>query len=965
MHLRTRALVAFASSALLWSFAACGQAQSKSQEYDFDIPRLPLTKALSEFASQANLQLLYLPQSDEEEQIPMGPIAGRFTVDAILTKTLPSGFTFQWSNERTVVILPPIIVTPPSLPESSGLTLVHSEAGAGILVVASRIWMDALLQSPTAVLELDRRKIEAFGASTLPELLRYLTQQPFARSDLSNLGDQRVELRGLGRDTTLVLINGRRVGASSASFDIDAFNLHMIPLTAVERIEVIQDFLPFTIGADAIAGMVNIVLRSDFRESLLEVNYGTAEGGAEERRASVSGGKVIGGVRLSAVLEHFELDGLLGNARDRWRNQDYRRFGSVDYRSLASNPGNVRSLSLDNLPGLPSRFAAVPPHDHDQRLAAEDFLATAGQQNFESLRRYRSIVPERERTSLVASGEANASPTTLLFGEIFYTRSTTIVRDLPVALSNVVVPATNVFNPFGTAVGASFLPSSVGARIWNAEVDFIRALAGLQGQWNRWTWDLSLQHTRDTSHVSQENELDPMRLADALAQSDPDRALNVFDDGPGGSAELIESLIAAPLVRDYLSKSTQATARARGELWELPAGSLSLTWGAEWRESMMSIDARLPQSPTRALTAGSVEVRVPVVDPSMSFTGIHRLVFAGAGRIDDYSDMGRVSSWQFGLTWEPVWPLSVRAAVGTHYRPPSIFEMYLPVVQLPFALPDVRRSNQTANVIVTVGGNPDLQVTTARSWSAGFSFEPESANHLSLAATYWSSRLEDRVTPIALPVLLAHDELFPGRIVRAPPTAADTAAGLPGRLLALDVTPDNIGTLTATGIDLSAAMDFETRLGRFRPTVSISWMDQFSVIDAPGLAAVDRVGLASLLGTIPQWRAVAGVAWNRDALSATTTARFVSAYDDFNSVLNRNNGRTVRSQAFLDVQASLQLDSYLDPKSTWRGLRISAGIANLFNKQPPFAELGADLGYDFTQGDLKGRFSYLRLAKRF
>lgn len=929
------------------SAQVASQPGPRERTHHFDIDRMPIVDAMRRFSEQAGVQWGYLPESAEEEATLIGPLEGELTIDEAGWLLLdPIGKALEWTNDRTIGVV------------EKG---VPKELGR-MLVLGARIWDVGELELPSFTF--GRREIEASGASTLPELLRYLTQQPFWRSDLSNTGDQRVELRGLGRDTTLVLINGRRAGGSSASFDIDAFDLHSIPLTAVERIDVIQDFLPFDIGADAIGGMVDIVLKDDV-EPLLEVNYGTAEGGAEERRASLGGGKAIGWLRVSAVLDYFERGELLGEARDRWRNQDYRRFDSVDYRSSASNPGNVQSLTPDNLPGLPTRFAAVPAHESGRHLTPQDFVATAGQQNLASLRRFRSIVPERERTSLVASADVDASSTTLLYGEIFYTHGTTVVRDSPFALSNAMVPASNAFNPFGSTVAASFLPSTLAPRTWTTEGRLARGLAGLRGEWNRWMWEFLMQHTRDTTRVTQVNELDPMRLAEALAHSDPALALDVFDDGPGGSPALIESLIAAPLRRDYLSRSTQATLRARGELLKLPAGALSLSAGAEWRESSMSIDTRIPQSPQRDLTAGFVELRVPLAEPRMSFRGIHRLAVTAAGRIDHYRDIGHVTNAQVGLTWNPVKPLTVRTTLGTSYRPPSIFELYLPTFQVPSALPDPRRNNHIANVPVTVGGNPELQTTTARSWSVGLFFEPESANHLSLAATYWSARLKERIAPVALPLLLAQEELFPGRVLRASPSAADAVAGLPGQLLALDVTPHNDGTLTASGIDATASMDADTRFGQFKPAISVTWMNEFGVVDVAGLSPVDRIGVASVLGTIPRWRGVAGVTWVRGAFSTTATMRFVASYDDFNPVLNRYNGRRVGSQTFFDAQASLQFDRYVDTSSPWNGLRVIAGITNVFNEHPPFAELGGDFGYDFTQGDLMGRFSYLRLAKRF
>lgn len=442
--------------------------------------------------------------------------------------------------------------------------------------MASRISNHDSLQTPSFVA--DRRDLDALGVSTLPEALRYISSLPYSRSELSNTGDQRVELRGLGRDTTLVLINGRRVGSSSVTWDIDAFDLNTVPLAAVERIEVDLNSPSLAVGADAIAGVVNIMLKRDIGEPVAEVRYGLASGGAGERRASISAGHANEQLRFSTVLDFFKRDELLGEARDRWRNQDYRRFGSRDFRSQAASPGNVSSLTSENLPGLSSRFAAVPSHPPGERLTIEPFRTSAGQQNFDSLRRFRSLVPDRERISAVGSLEWAPSSDAVAFAEFLYADGRTRVHEIPFTLTNVIVPATNPFNPFDVPVAANFLPLSVGPREWTTDNTFLRSLAGLQGRWGQWNFELAALYTEDMTRIVQANELVPARVLAALAQTDPALALNVFDDGPGGSAPLLRSLIADPIVWHASSHLMQGTATAHGPLLRLPGGDLSVMW---------------------------------------------------------------------------------------------------------------------------------------------------------------------------------------------------------------------------------------------------------------------------------------------------------------------------------------------------------------------------------------------------
>lgn len=970
MRLSTRVFTALLL-ALLVGLAPCGQAQMASEEVDIDIPRLPLKHALATLCAQTGLLYGQMPiDREREEEVVVGPVTGRYprtrdSYERVLRQLLPRGFTFEWTTDKHFSIGPPVVPASATA-ESIGARMRASPPSGtnrnpleNVLVVDSRIGGLISLQAP--FLTLERGDIERLGASTLPGVLKYLSQQPYSRSEgYRAYGEQSVELRGF---STLVLINGRRVGATATSFDTNAFDLSTIPVTAVERIEIFLDSLPLTIGADAIGGMVNIVLKNQIKQPTVEGRYGAAAGGSEERRISLSSGMSSEVFQVSAVLDYFQRGVLLGEERDRWRDQDYRRFGGTDYRSPDAALGNITSTNLDNLPGLPARFAAVPPHVRGE-LSIADFLATAGQQNLESVLRYQSLVPDAERVSVVASANLSLSPGTRAFGELLYTDKTNVMRGLPTSVS-ALVPATNAYNPFGAPVLANFLLNSNAPRQRSTEVEFVRTLVGLHGDHPRWSWELALLRTRDAGRVASENELDQTRLIDALAQSDPASALNVFDNGAGGNPQVLESLLAAPIVTHFASESMQATAFVRGDLVEMPAGSIATSIGMEQRWSRIAVEAVPWVSASRKVTSGFVELHVPLVNRGMHVPMMEGVAATLAHRLDRYSDIGSVANSQFTLIWRPAGDVTMQATYGTRYRAPSLYELYQPNVTVPLGVQDPKRGNQVSNVMVTAGGNPELKAGTSDSWSAGMSFAPRSPGHFTASVNFWSARLKDRINPILLPVLVARDELFPDRVVRASATPSDVAAGLPGTLTGLDVTPVNLGSLLASGIDGSMSFDFDTKLGRIRPEVSATWMNQFRGLDLPGLAPVDRVGVASGMGTIPKWLVVGSITWSYHALSVSTTARCVSAYDDVNLSENRKTGRAIPSECSLDVQASIELDRYVERESLWHGLRIAAGVTNVLDDKPSFAEVGANFGYDPSQGDLRGRFAYLNLAKDF
>jgi iron complex outermembrane recepter protein len=200
-------------------------------------------------------------------------------------------------------------------------------------------------------------------------------------------------------------------------------------------------------------------------------------------------------------------------------------------------------------------------------------------------------------------------------------------------------------------------------------------------------------------------------------------------------------------------------------------------------------------------------------------------------------------------------------------------------------------------------------------------------------------------------------------VLRAEPTAADLAAGLPGRVLQIDTTFMNFGSLATSGVDAGASYTFDTVAGHFATDVKATWTNEYEALDLPATPATDRVGLANAFGTIAKWRAIASVDWERGALGATTYVRFIPSYDDTRDGVR--NGRTIRSQTFLDLQLSLDLGQLLEGSALLHGLKFTGGAMNALNQEPHFAEVNGIQGYDTSQGDLKGRFWYVRLGKTF
>ena len=831
-----------------------------------------------------------------------------------------------------------------------------------IVVTGSRLRQ---ADEPTTVTVFDEAKIAQLGVSSVSDLLRYLPQAPYLfHENYAQGGAQSAQLRGLGVDSTLVLINGRRTVASSVNAATNAFDLNTIPLSAVDRVEVLADSASAVYGADAVGGVVNVVLKQDVPRPRLDASIGSADGGGRERRTSMAAGYAGDRLHLAVVADYFDRDYLLGAERERWRDQDFRRYGGSDYRSTNTNPANISSRTTANLPGLPSRVATVPEGSTGVGLRPEDFLETAGNSNLDSLFAYRSIVSDAQRRSAVLSGEYALAPQLSLFAEGMAVNRVTRTQGDPASLSGTRVPASNAFNPFGVDVSVNYLFTGLGPRESVAKAELRRGVLGLRGSLGQWEWEVSGLYTHEQSSTWTENAVDAARVAASLASSDPATALNVFQDGPGGSASLLDSLLSTPISR-IESEGRQISGFIRGPLWTLPAGELQVVVGGESRREAIDFDSIVIVQHARDVTAAFVEARVPLVNAEWQWPLVHSLSLTLAGRHDDYDDFGTTFNPQYQVLWRLSTDWSINGSYGTSFRAPALFELYGPRFQAAGAvITDPRRNGETVPVNVISGGNPDLGPVEATSWNAGIAFSPTALPGWRFTGTYWHTVMDGRVALFSQQLLLANEALFPSRVIRQAATPADIAAGVPGVVTTIDTTRINFGTLVTDGVDLAMAATMHTRDGLFGAELTGTWVDRYSSVQIPATPAIDRVGIASFEGTIPRWRATANLHGAVRGWGLAATFRYLPSYED-RTILGVNRDRRVSAQTLVDLQASLDVAQAWGEQSWASGLRMSVGVINAFDEAPEFSEIVGPLGFDQSQGDLRQRFGYLRLSYEF
>lgn len=927
-----------------WMQLASAQKDQPEPVYNFQISRGSLLAVVRQFSEQTEIQVSADFGSPETEARVIEEFSGFFTGREALSKILAeTGLATEWRGFYTVRIHPavaPRTVAPRAEDNVQEVLVTGSRLSGG--------------EGPAPVRVYTRKQIDQLGISTVPGLAQYFTQQSFSFGEWGQRsGAQHFQMRGLGVDTTLVLINGRRAAPSATSVTLNAFDLNTIPLTAVDRIEVMSDSASAIYGSDAIGGVVNIILKRDIESPEVYLHYGGSAGGGDERRLAGSLGKSGERYHTALTVDYFDRGMLVGAERDLWRNQDFRRFGGRDYRVPTANPANVYSLTNAPLPGLPASQASVPVGSTGVGLRPEDFLATAGVMSLENFQQTWSILPDLERLSAFGSAEFSLNKSLSIFGEMLLTRSDVVAHGNLPFLSRQIVPAANPYNPFGQAVAVDYSMVGMEPIAFVTQSELARFVLGARGELGRWDWELAYTYSDERVDSERANDLDPMRVRAALDSTDPQTALNLFADGPAGDGALLSSLIGQPQTVDYASGGEQLSAYLRRKLFRMPGGIAEFVVGGEWRQEQLKFLDATPLEAKRDITSGFAEVRLPL---------LNEVSFKVALRGDYYENAGDSVNPQYGLTWRPVQDWLVRAAYGTSFRPPSLPELASRRLEIPFIFADPRRGGTLSPVRFTTGGNPDLDNISARSFTGGLAYRSDDGLGLHAGIHYWRVSMDNRIVAPRISDLARLEEVMPGRVTRLPATEADISAGWPGALQSLDFSLLNYGRLETSGIDLDLSYRTARQSGDLQAALSATWVDEYVAHDLNSALPVDRVGIANLQGTIPKWRLVGSLIWEGRGWGTSTTATFTPRYydADLTSVLKRY----VASRTIVDMQAWLDLDSLFEP-GLFDDLRLTAGALNLFDREADFANVGLTAGFDISQADLKERFVYFRLTKSF
>jgi outer membrane receptor protein involved in Fe transport len=821
-----------------------------------------------------------------------------------------------------------------------------------------------------------KEEIEKSGRSTVSELLQNIPINNANFSEATNAGNSfapgtaGVSLRGLGVNATLVLINGRRVANYPFAQNIDeAFaDLNSIPLTAIERIDILKAGASAIYGSDAIAGVVNVILRKDFRGLEVSGRAGTTQdGGGDEYGATLAAG--FGSLakdrfNVMATFDYFSREKIVAEKDRPYATGDQRPAGGFDFRSPTGNPGSW-------LPGggTVQPFANCPPGS-----IAPDPGGLNGNACVYNFASDNWLYPKTERMSAFARGVFEFSQNLQAFAEYAWANNLTN-QSAAATPGSGTVPAANPSNPFGTTVTARFRFTEVGPRLNEIDNTNQRLVAGLKGTNVGIDWETAYFWSRQESTNTGTNYIDQRLVNQAFAGTVPGYVgtyWNLLGSNPAG---LVNALRVTP-VRQGTYEVSGIDAKGSKELFDMAGGKAAVAFGIETRTEKLE-DTPDPLSrlgvivgsggtsskADRDITSGYLEFGLPAFKNFESQLAV---------RYDNYSDAGSKTTGKVGVGYRPNTNVLLRAGWASGFRAPSLVQTGLgqsisfpSVVDNPRCVPyraafgnaDPRTVGVCGapQVRSASGGNPNLKPEESDSVNLGIVIEP--MKDLSMAIDYYNIRHTNIIDQPTLSFLLNNASLFPpGAVNRLPQNANDIAAGAPGSLAGIGADP-GIGISRLyynANFQRTYGMDFDIRYawsmadwGRFRANYSSTYMASLKRTLNPGTSAVELAGTFSY----PRYKSNAGLNWIRGAWDSTLVWNYTGSYGQFYEVSREK----VDSWSTFDLQVN-----YNGFKKT----QLTVGGTNIFNTEPPWADENY-YGFDTNISNPKGAFWYVRARYTF
>ncbi len=830
-------------------------------------------------------------------------------------------------------------------------------------------------------------------------------------------GQSGVSLRGLGSGATLILVDGRRVAKSSVGNQgTDSrqgfVDLNSIPLGMVERVEVITDGASALYGADAVAGVINIVLKKNWSGTELSTSYkGAFAGGGTEMTTSLVHGFSSGSLRGSVSLDYYKRHVLKASERPFSARQNHTEivkavdtetgepiFGS-DYRINWGYPSTVQARSgflsdvLDPN-GMPTRVALTPEGLTSAPSTTDGFrgvaptgnavLADPNKARLGNTSEFLDLIPPSERIGLALRLSYKLPYEMEVYGNMLYTDSSgsssgqpaTFAAALSTGLGrfSTIVPA--AYNPFNQDVAVGMIAYEFGAIRQKVSTQTINAATGITGLIGKtWRWDLSL-NWQEQEFERATRDFNSSLITETLANPDPNLRINPFIDARAKGAPSQSALwdaMARNIRFDGLSDQFSAEFNTDGELFDIRAGSVRMAAGVYYERSSVINRSATPSISTTPVVefteskgtgeglAVFSELMVPIFGKGNARTGLDRLDLQLALRHENRGKAGSATVPKLGLSWVPVKSLLLRAGYAEGFRAPGPTETIVELREFTTnAIIDPLRGNTlTSGVSVTRDANPDLRPETSRSIYYGVLYEPKWLTGLQLEANYYLTEQKNIIQVLSQQELVNNEATFPDRVTRAEPSADDIAKDWPGQITVIDRSLINFGTSVNHSLDFLLQYQIpDLAIGRVRVNFNASHTLKATREVVPGVAAIDDLGDTY---SPPKWRLGGSVFWSYGSYNASLFVTYLSSFGS-NLAGSFRATQAIPAQTLVDLRVGYQFNKPII-LGFGEEARISFGIGNLLDEKPPFAD--TVFGYNGTFHSPLGRTYQISLTIPF
>jgi iron complex outermembrane receptor protein len=585
-------------------------------------------------------------------------------------------------------------------------------------------------------------------------------------------GGRSVDLRGLGSQYTLVLINGRRLSYSGTGNVVD---VNQIPESAVDHLEVVTNGASAVYGSEAIGGVVNIITKKGYTGAEVNAYFGDTFNSPKKdlsrRQFSFNVGSSDGKMEFLFGGQYFKQNGIYSNDNP-WSSSPGPTSNTFPYRFRVSNAVAQNVFGITSgfgtaetdivvkwKPGEGGRRDAAAPADFRVYQGRLPNVANpdAGGDQF-PFYLYTPLLRPEERYNFFTFTSYQLNENVKAFGSLMYRYAYSYNQLAPAAvpvpaLGAIKIPATNYWNQrlFGAKAvdivkgGWRFVP--LGPRLDTAELTGVWTNAGLEGKLADYNWRIEALFTQEIRQFMNGGTTSVDLLNAELAKDTPD-AFNPFSSKLEANAA-IWNRIKREAYDNQRSRLGNLTAQIDGKIFDTNAGPVNGALSAEWNKLRAydhpdALNKAIPlgfngtgESTDAARTTWGVaaEVDIPI---------LKELSLRPAGRHDNYSDFGGVTVGQAAIRYTPNKEMLFRGSFGQGFIAPSLLQLYegAQVTNPVFFDPSSRNSATSwgANnqVSMTRIGNSRLQPEKADMFNLGFAYSPNAIKNLTVTIDYWN-----------------------------------------------------------------------------------------------------------------------------------------------------------------------------------------------------------------------------------